>query len=330
MMTRRNALALVVLCLPALGCSSTTNQTSCGAGTTPQDGVCVVADSGQPEAQTNEDSSAPEGSADATAASDATQEAATDSGVTRDASTSDASDAAQYDADPCPVNSFTQQYGINCDPNCVAEEVFSQANCQSATCTGGGSWQPGSPGDCPQLIFARLPSVSAPDPQCALDCPSSSWVYGLAMSFAPNLGNAAYSMTVSPPWYLITGTSTPSVRRPMPVQPVASGLTAPRAKLSMPSPMTPTLLARTSLSSVLRKTRVHSVLNVVRRLYHFGRSVSDLAQACRLMGEGAYDRLHAQSVETGNPHPALKESRSDLGSGRQLGGSESSPSGGAQ
>jgi hypothetical protein len=33
--------------------------------------------------------------------------------------------------------------------------------------------------------------------------------------------------------------------------------------------------------------------NVVRRLYHFGRSVSDLAQACRLMGEGAYDRLHA-------------------------------------
>ena len=33
--------------------------------------------------------------------------------------------------------------------------------------------------------------------------------------------------------------------------------------------------------------------NVVRRLYHFGRSVSDLARACRLMGEGAYDRLHA-------------------------------------
>ena len=36
--------------------------------------------------------------------------------------------------------------------------------------------------------------------------------------------------------------------------------------------------------------------NVVRRLYHFGRSVSDLAQACRLMGEGAYDRLHAGYV----------------------------------
>ena len=35
------------------------------------------------------------------------------------------------------------------------------------------------------------------------------------------------------------------------------------------------------------------LLNVVRRLYHFGRSVSDLARACRLMGEGAYDRLHA-------------------------------------
>ncbi len=33
--------------------------------------------------------------------------------------------------------------------------------------------------------------------------------------------------------------------------------------------------------------------NVVRRLYHFGRSVSELARACRLMGEGAYDRLHA-------------------------------------
>jgi hypothetical protein len=26
-------------------------------------------------------------------------------------------------------------------------------------------------------------------------------------------------------------------------------------------------------------------------LYHFGRSVSDLARACRSMGEGAYDRL---------------------------------------
>ena len=38
------------------------------------------------------------------------------------------------------------------------------------------------------------------------------------------------------------------------------------------------------------------LLNVVRRLYHFGRSVSDLAQACRLMGEGAYDRLHAGYV----------------------------------
>ncbi len=38
------------------------------------------------------------------------------------------------------------------------------------------------------------------------------------------------------------------------------------------------------------------VANVVRRLYHFGRSVSDLAQACRLMGEGAYDRLHAGDV----------------------------------
>ena len=35
------------------------------------------------------------------------------------------------------------------------------------------------------------------------------------------------------------------------------------------------------------------ILNVVRRLYHFGRSVSELARACRLMGEGAYDRLHA-------------------------------------
>jgi hypothetical protein len=35
--------------------------------------------------------------------------------------------------------------------------------------------------------------------------------------------------------------------------------------------------------------------NVVRRLYHFGRGVSDLARACRLMGEGAYDRLHAWS-----------------------------------
>jgi hypothetical protein len=36
--------------------------------------------------------------------------------------------------------------------------------------------------------------------------------------------------------------------------------------------------------------------NVVRRLYHFGRSVSDLARACRLMGEGAYDRLHAETI----------------------------------
>jgi hypothetical protein len=33
--------------------------------------------------------------------------------------------------------------------------------------------------------------------------------------------------------------------------------------------------------------------NVVRALYHFGRSVSDLARACRSMGEGAYDRLRA-------------------------------------
>ena len=38
---------------------------------------------------------------------------------------------------------------------------------------------------------------------------------------------------------------------------------------------------------------VSTSTNVVRRLYHFGRSVSDLARACRLMGEGAYDRLHA-------------------------------------
>jgi hypothetical protein len=36
-------------------------------------------------------------------------------------------------------------------------------------------------------------------------------------------------------------------------------------------------------------------LNVVRALYHFGRSVSDLARACRSMGEGAYDRLRAPS-----------------------------------
>jgi len=34
--------------------------------------------------------------------------------------------------------------------------------------------------------------------------------------------------------------------------------------------------------------------NVVRALYHFGRSVSDLARACRSMGEGAYDRLRAE------------------------------------
>jgi hypothetical protein len=32
-------------------------------------------------------------------------------------------------------------------------------------------------------------------------------------------------------------------------------------------------------------------------LYHFGRSVSDLARACRLMGEGAYDRLHAPTAD---------------------------------
>jgi hypothetical protein len=43
-----------------------------------------------------------------------------------------------------------------------------------------------------------------------------------------------------------------------------------------------------------RSVPPNSTLNVVRRLYHSGRSVSDLARACRLMGEGAYDRLHAR------------------------------------
>jgi hypothetical protein len=42
-----------------------------------------------------------------------------------------------------------------------------------------------------------------------------------------------------------------------------------------------------------RSRLIGSLLYVVRHLYHFGRSVSDLAQACRLMREGAYDYLHA-------------------------------------
>ena len=43
-------------------------------------------------------------------------------------------------------------------------------------------------------------------------------------------------------------------------------------------------------------TAIGYIANVVRGLYHFGRSVSDLARACRLMGEGAYDRLHARGL----------------------------------
>jgi len=44
--------------------------------------------------------------------------------------------------------------------------------------------------------------------------------------------------------------------------------------------------------------------NLVGGLYHFGRSVSDLARAFRLMGEGAYDRLHAPPPRSREPGPA--------------------------
>jgi hypothetical protein len=49
--------------------------------------------------------------------------------------------------------------------------------------------------------------------------------------------------------------------------------------------------------------------NLVGGLYHFGRSVSDLARAFRLMGEGAYDRLHARQRGAWGPRADPRRSR---------------------
>ncbi len=192
----------------ASGCSSTTNSEAvCGAGTTPQNGVCVVADAGQSDGPATGDGTVPEGSVDAMAKPDVASEASNEAGPPQDASDIDVRDAAQYDADPCPVNTGTQEYAINCDPNCQAEEAVSQQVCQTATCSGGGTYAPGAPARCNQVLFVRPPSQPATDPQCSSDCPGSGWTYGLSMTFTSFPGG--YSMVVSPPWYLIGGAMTP-------------------------------------------------------------------------------------------------------------------------
>lgn len=225
MMTRRNAVQAVGLAavgfMPvafsawAIGCSSTTNnnEASCGAGTMLQNDVCVVIDAGQTDAQPVADGTTPEGSTEAQAPTDApSTEATADTGVGSDASEVDVRDAGQYDADPCPVNSFTQEYALNCDPTCQSQEAVSQQTCQMATCSAGGTWSPGAPAQCNQILFVRPPSQPATDPQCSQDCPGSGWTYGLSMTFT-SFGTG-YSMTVSPPWYLIAGASAPFCPEP--------------------------------------------------------------------------------------------------------------------
>ncbi len=208
------ATVMVAPYLLAVGCSSTTtNEASCGAGTALQNGVCVVPDAGQADAQQLADV-ALDGSTDATTSGDVASDAASDSGAGPDTSTSDSSTVSEYDADPCPVNSFTQQYYLNCDPNCQSQEAVNQQTCQMLTCASGQTWSPGRPIiDCQQSIVVRTPSDPGVDPHCGSDCPAAGWVYGMAMAFASN-SNTGYSVTVSPPWYLITGTTEPFCQLP--------------------------------------------------------------------------------------------------------------------
>jgi hypothetical protein len=122
-------------------------------------------------------------------------------------------DAATLSSDPCPV--FVPSYtlvDLDCDPACVNQSTGQGANCARVSCAGKGTLSAGVP-VLANTSVVRTPRAPGVDPLCADDCPSHSWAYGLSITVTantpPNQGIQPYKVTVSPPWYLISGTSTP-------------------------------------------------------------------------------------------------------------------------
>jgi hypothetical protein len=186
--------ATVAVAVAAAGasCSSTTiNNTSCGPGTMPENGVCVVAPN---------DSASPDGdAATAPADGDATPGADTSSNA-GDAPPTDApsgadgpgddggpTEAAAGADDPCPA----QTANVNCSTTCGG----SSASCSMETSCGNSTAIPIM--TVTQLPFVfRTPSHPAPSDACAMGCsvPVYYWVQIYVETGAPTL------VTVGPSW----------------------------------------------------------------------------------------------------------------------------------
>jgi hypothetical protein len=197
----------------AAACSSSGGQSpvSCGAGTTLVGSQCVAnadasADSmGGPDvggAETSGIDGSPDGAPGDGALEDAPHDGTSDSpGICSPAGLGDAGTSA----DPCMALSADFVCDQSCSINWTDASMSDETMCRAAACNGGGSAIAGST----RGSVDRTPNAPGIDPRCAADCPTDPWAYGLSVTFLGGGGLPPYTVKVSPPWYLLTGTSTP-------------------------------------------------------------------------------------------------------------------------
>lgn len=120
--------------------------------------------------------------------------------------------------DPCP--SPLMSYMV-CDSACPGPSN-SSSQCAQAMC--GASVPISTPPPADFATFVRTPNAPGVDPNCAQECPSGGWVYGLG--FQVNPIPDAYTVKVGPPWEIFVA-STMAPFCPMPNFAPVSCMTIP-------------------------------------------------------------------------------------------------------
>lgn len=195
----------------ACGGHSTTNTAECAAGTSPENGVCAVPDSGSTDAAASADVAA-------TQTTDSAMIFDSGSGIIDATSTNDAlgQDAGEGDSalgtdaesgtapSSCPVESPGVAVVVDCDEACA--DAGAMAPCATATCENGPIILMPLQAGFTQIL--RTPAAAGNDPACATDCPDGGYAYGLGIQFWGTTGDGPMGnvhMTVAPPWFIIYG-----------------------------------------------------------------------------------------------------------------------------
>lgn len=211
---KRFILALIVAA-SVVACSGTPETVTCGPGTTLVGSQCAASQ----DASVSDSSPALDGTTPDAFTSDAyapAQDGSLDSSLLSDG------DAGEPPPDPCPIfgpitidgGQHFQQVNYDCDPACATTpwdgSQSDQAACASATCSGGETLMACSTfcsGNTADLTAIRTPNAPGIDSACAKNCPANPWAYGISATYY-GIG-VGYTVKVSPPWYLVSGTTTP-------------------------------------------------------------------------------------------------------------------------